>query len=49
MIWFFKKKGEDEGKGEGTKTMIMSEGSLKKDWDNKYDEKWDKICQRLKN
>jgi AbrB family looped-hinge helix DNA binding protein len=27
---------------EGTKTMIMSEESLKKDWDNEYDEKWDK-------
>jgi len=27
---------------QGEKTMIMSEHSLKKDWDNKYDERWDK-------
>ncbi|MBI4895912.1 MAG: AbrB/MazE/SpoVT family DNA-binding domain-containing protein [Candidatus Aenigmarchaeota archaeon] len=27
---------------EGIKNMIMSEQSLKKDWDNKYDERWDK-------
>ncbi len=28
--------------GEGEKTMIMSEHALKKDWDNKYDERWNK-------
>ena len=27
---------------EGTKTMIMSEETLKKDWDNRYDERWNK-------
>lgn len=26
----------------GTKTMIMSETTLKKDWENKYDERWNK-------
>lgn len=26
----------------GMKIMIMSENSLRKDWDNKYDERWDK-------
>lgn len=25
---------------EGLKTMIMSEESLKRDWDNAYDERW---------
>lgn len=29
-------------KGEGVKTMMMSEHTLKKDWDNKYDERWNK-------
>ena len=28
--------------GEGLETMLMSEESLKKDWDNKYDERWNK-------
>ena len=27
---------------EGMETMIMSEHVLKKDWDNKYDERWNK-------
>ena len=27
---------------EGKETMIMSQHSLKKDWDNKYDERWNK-------
>ncbi len=27
---------------EGKRTMIMSENVLKKDWDNKYDERWNK-------
>ena len=35
---FIKKLRTDEGKD----TMIMSEHVLKKDWDNKYDERWDK-------
>ncbi len=29
-------------KSEGEKTMLMSEQALKKDWDNKYDERWNK-------
>lgn len=29
-------------RGEGEKTMIMSEHALKKDWDNEYDERWNK-------
>ena len=28
--------------GEGEKTMLMSEHALKKDWDNEYDERWNK-------
>ena len=35
---FIKKLRTDEGKD----TMIMSEHVLKKDWDNKYDERWNK-------
>ena len=27
---------------EGEETMKMSEHSLKKDWDNKYDDRWNK-------
>jgi AbrB family looped-hinge helix DNA binding protein len=27
---------------EGKDTMLMSEHVLKKDWDNKYDERWNK-------
>ncbi|MCX6816103.1 MAG: AbrB/MazE/SpoVT family DNA-binding domain-containing protein [Candidatus Aenigmarchaeota archaeon] len=27
---------------EGKKTMIMSEQTLKKDWDNDYDERWNR-------
>ena len=27
---------------ESVKTMVMSEDSLKKDWDNKYDDRWNK-------
>lgn len=29
-------------KGEGKKTMLASEQSLKKDWNNDYDERWNK-------
>ena len=36
---FFKKLGIDE---ESLVTMLLSEETLKKDWDNKYDERWNK-------
>jgi len=29
-------------KGEGKETMLMSEHVLKKDWDNEYDERWNR-------
>ena len=34
----FLKKFDSESKD----TMLMSESSLKKDWDNEYDARWDK-------
>lgn len=30
------------GNREGVNTMLASEGALKKDWDNKYDDRWNK-------
>jgi len=33
---------KNAARSEGKNTMIMSEHALKKDWDNKYDERWDK-------
>ena len=36
---FLKKVGIEE---ESIGTMVISEGTLKKDWDNKYDERWNK-------
>ena len=37
--FIFKKLGIED---ESYSNMIASEESLKKDWDNKYDERWDK-------
>ena len=36
---FLKKLGIDE---ESIGAMLLSEETLKKDWDNKYDERWNK-------
>ena len=36
---FLKKAGIEE---ESIGTMLLSEETLKKDWDNEYDERWNK-------